>query len=298
MYIDHRFHNDGSKSAAAKGIPLHAAIVSSAKVTLPRHADDEGGYTIDVVTSDLHLSDVRLLINRMYSRRGYGSHHDLCAGVGQTTFVVSAAGSIVGTLTLTVDSEIGLATDATFGAELNSYRRKANARVCELTRFAFDVDQPSKRLLAALFHVIFVYGQCRYGCTDLFIEVARRHRRFYETMLGFARVCDLKINDSVGVPSQLMRLRVADIRRNIDEHRRASSGTSGRSLYPFFFSEEEETRICLTLAPMINSGCLSSVASRGDYESSTAEVLPNASRGSLGFWLAPDIWPLTSSREI
>ncbi|QJU59497.1 acetyltransferase [Sphingomonas sp. AP4-R1] len=223
------------------------------EVILPGLSDDGEDVVISMITSEEQRDDASALLNRMYEWRGYGSHHRLSKGVTQTSFSVSCAGATIGTLTLTVDSEAGLTTDTTFQAELDTYRRMPGARICELTRFAFDAPSSSKRILAALFHVIFIYGQRKYGCTDLFIEVAQRHRRFYEAMLGFERVCALKTNDNVGVPSQLMRLNVADIQSHIEAHAGSADPASSRSLYSNFLPKEEANRVYAELADAIHA---------------------------------------------
>jgi len=159
------------------------------------------------------------------------------------TFVASVGNETVGTITLGVDSPSGLAADAIFRDEINTFRRVPGAKVCELTKLAFDSASPAKPLLAALFHIVFIYGQRHYDCTDLFIEVNPRHVRFYETMLGFKRIGNVKTNESVSAPAQLMWLKVSDIRAQIDEHAGQTKGPSSRSLYPFFFSKREENGI-------------------------------------------------------
>ena len=99
-----------------------------------------------------------------------------------------------------------------------------------------------------------------YDCTDLFIEVNPRHRRYYEVMLGFRRIGGPRTNDAVGAPAQLMWLNVADIRRHIDRAA-GESCNQARSLYPHFFSAREEQGIYGRLAgakedcsPVIASG--------------------------------------------
>jgi hypothetical protein len=86
------------------------------------------------------------------------------------------------------------------------------------TTLASDAEMPSKPLLASLFRIVLIYGQRRHRCTGLFIEVNPRHRRFYEAMLGFQAIADLKNNESVGAPSQLIWLKVSEIRPRIDQH--------------------------------------------------------------------------------
>jgi len=188
-------------------------------------------------------SSARMLINRMYSWRGYGDFHEIPFSDLHSTFTASHGDQLLGTITLGVDSAAGLAADDIFREEIDVFRAVPGAKVCELTKLAFDAEVPSKPLLAALFHVVFIFGRRRHGCTDLFIEVNPRHRRFYEAMLGFRAVGCLKTNASVGAPAQLMWLEVANIRTQIDHHTQRRELSGSRSLYPFFFSPKEEAGI-------------------------------------------------------
>jgi hypothetical protein len=146
-----------------------------------------------------------------------------------------------------VDSAAGLAADETFKDELDRFRSAPGTRLCELSKFAFDTSTPARPRLGALFHIVFIYGSMHYDCTDLFIEVNPRHRRFYETMLGFTCVGTPRTNESVDAPSQLMWLNVGAIRRLIDKHV-AAGPRATRSLYAHFFSPKEEQGIYGRLA--------------------------------------------------
>lgn len=200
--------------------------------------------SITVRLADDHSArnGARMLVNRMYSWRGYGDCHVIPIAPTHETFTASDDETTVGTITLAIDSPAGLAADKIFRDEIDVFRRVPGAKVCELTKLAFDAEVPSKPLLASLFHIVFIYGQRRHRCTDLFIEVNPRHRRFYEAMLGFQPIGELKTNDSVGAPSQLMWLQVSKIRNHIDRHARRP-GIVARSLYQFFFSPREEDGI-------------------------------------------------------
>lgn len=213
----------------------------------------QGGESVDSMTIRLADCDgqrnrANMLLNRMYSWRGYGSH-ELSAGANCVTFTATSDEDVIGTLTLTVDSPAGLAVDRTFKEEIDVFRNAPGAKLCELTKFAFDTSTPARPRLAALFHIIFIYGSMHYDCTDLFIEVNPRHCRFYEVMLGFQSVGEPKINESVNAPSHLMWLNVAAIRRLIDEHA-GRPNAAERSLYPYFFSRKEEEGIYGRLVSM------------------------------------------------
>ncbi len=209
------------------------------------HRNEECGdrpVTIRVADSDGQRSTANMLINRKYDQRGYGNNHKVPTLLNCVTFTATSEDNLIGTLSLTVDSAAGLAADKTFKEELDEARKEKGVRICELTRFAFDTSEPSMKLLASLFHIIFIYGTCKFGGTDLYIEVNPRHRRFYEAMLGFKRVGQLRTNEAVGAPSQLLWLRAVDIRRKIDEHA-GKPIENIRSLYPYFFSKKEELGI-------------------------------------------------------
>lgn len=197
--------------------------------------------TVRLANTDGQRSAANMLLSRMYSWRGYGRNHSVQGSPNCVTFTAASKGEVVGTLTLRVDSAAGLASDAIFREELAPFRAAPGAKLCELTKFAFDRSASSQRHLAALFHLVFIYGSRQFACTDLFIEVNPRHCRYYEVLLGFVRVGDLKTNLSVDAPSQLMWLNVGAIRRLIDQHTAdRSSSTAQRSLYQHFFSRDEE----------------------------------------------------------
>lgn len=201
------------------------------------------------VTSDIeHLLAACHLINDRYAWRGYGSTHSIPVDAQHTTFTAEVDQVVVGTITLAIDSKFGLSIDSTFYDEANRARQAPGAQICELTKLAFDPSIRSREVMARLFHLVFIYGTGISECTDLFIEVNPRHTCFYEKMLGFERVGRVETNSSVNAPSQLMHLKVDTIRRSIREQAGCLDLTSNRSLYPFFFSPLEESKIRCSLA--------------------------------------------------
>src|SRR5436190_455773 len=79
-------------------------------------------------------------------------------------------------------------------------------RVCEFTKLAMDSVVRSKRVLAALFHVSYIYGHLLMRYDNLLIEVNPRHVRYYERMLGFRALGEPRQNLRVGAPAVLMSL--------------------------------------------------------------------------------------------
>ncbi|WP_197075415.1 N-acyl amino acid synthase FeeM domain-containing protein [Sphingomonas sp. Ag1] len=236
MFLD-AFRIDGSVRHDQITVSLPQKC-GSGGVSIP--CAEEGQITVRLADTKGQRNAATLLLNRMYAWRGYGDHHAISDKPTHTTFTASNAREMLGTITLAVDSAGGLGVDKLFKEEVDQFRSVPGTRVCELTRFAFDTNKPSKPMLATLFHLIFIYGQRVFACTDLFIEVNPRHVRFYEIMLGFTRVGDLKMNDAVSAPSQLLWLSVSDIRRRVDNHKNSNDARSRRSLYAYFFSPKEE----------------------------------------------------------
>jgi hypothetical protein len=203
--------------------------------------------TIRLASNDWERDRANALLKRKYSWRGYQTKSELCTSPHSVTFTASTDEEVIGTLTLTVDAGEGLASDRTFKDELDRFRSAPGARLCELTRFAFDTSLPAKPRLAALFHVIFIYASMHHDSTDLLIEVNPRHGRFYQTMLGFTPIGLPRLNTAVNAPSQLMWLNIGDVRRLINRYA-GDERSVGRTLYASFFSPEEEEAIRNRLA--------------------------------------------------
>lgn len=223
----------------------HARGMDSA--TIPDDADDlvieQKNFRIRLADTESGRNSASMLINKMYAWRGYGSAHQVKASPSRITLTASDREKVIGTVTLGIDSEEGLLADEIFKPEIDM-RRNAGGKVCELTKLAFDPDIRSKFALASLFHIVFIYGRRMHDCTDVFIEVNPRHRRFYETMLGFKRQCETRTNPRVNAPAVLLWVDIG----YVEEQIRKYGGTSDnpdttRSLYPYFFSPREEAGI-------------------------------------------------------
>jgi len=204
---------------------------------------EQKDFRIRLADTESGRNSASMLINKMYAWRGYGSTHQVKANPSRITLTASTQEQVIGTVTLGIDSEEGLLADEIFKPELDA-RRRAGAKLCELTKLAFDPDIRSKFALASLFHIVFIYGRRMHGCTELFIEVNPRHRRFYETMLGFKRQCETRMNPRVNAPAVLLWLDIAYVEEQIQKHGGSSDHPgANRSLYPYFFSPREEEGI-------------------------------------------------------
>lgn len=230
-----------NESSESRDLPVFEAEGSS----------DIRTVTIDKKTFGIRLADteegrnsVSLLVKKMYAWRGYTTSPQAPEEhPNRITLQAAEKGNVIGTVTLGIDSEIGVMADEVFKAEIDVFRQRG-AKVCEITKLAFDHTVRSKMALAALFHTLFIYARHLHHCTDAFIEINPRHRRFYEHMLGFKRLSDLKENPRVKAPAYLLWVNLDFMEQQIQSLGGTSEhpGTQ-RSLYPFFFSPREEKGI-------------------------------------------------------
>ena len=216
---------------------------------------DDDSYGIRLTDTSDGRNTASMLINRMYAWRGYTGDHQPSSDPNRITLTATDKGDVVGTLSIGIDSEVGLMADEIFRDELDAHRARG-AKLCEFTKFAFDPSVRSKTALANVFHLAVIYARDMHGCTDIVIEVNPRHRRFYERMLGFRKEGELKVNPRVDAPAYLLRVNLAFVTEQIalfGGSYAAEGETEERSFYPYFFSPREERGIINRLLRMDES---------------------------------------------
>jgi len=216
---------------------------------------DDDSYGIRLTDTSDGRNTASMLINRMYAWRGYSGNHQPSSDPNRITLTATDKGDVVGTLSIGIDSEVGLMADEIFKDELDAHRGRG-AKLCEFTKFAFDPSVRSKTALANVFHLAVIYARDMHGCTDIVIEVNPRHRRFYERMLGFRKEGELKVNPRVDAPAYLLRVNLAFVTEQIERFGgswAADGETEERSFYPYFFSPREERGIINRLLRMDES---------------------------------------------
>lgn len=216
---------------------------------------DDDSYGIRLTDTSDGRNTASMLINRMYAWRGYSGDHKPTDDPNRITLTATDKGDVVGTLSIGIDSEVGLMADEIFKDELDAHRQRG-AKLCEFTKFAFDPSVRSKAALANVFHLAVIYARDMHGCTDIVIEVNPRHRRFYERMLGFRKEGQLKINPRVDAPAYLLRVNLQFVTEQIARFGgtwAADGETEERSFYPYFFSPREERGIINRLLRMDES---------------------------------------------
>lgn len=210
----------------------------------------ESKFGIRSANIEEHRNNASMLINKMYSWRDYGGNHSIRKEPNKITLTATNyEGETVGTVSLGIDSEIGLLVDQIFKDQIDIYRKKG--KVCEIIKLAVDISgQKSKEVLASLFHVTFLYARDIHKCNEIFIEVNPRHKRFYESMLGFETVCEIRDNPRVNAPAVLMRINMEHATEQIKKHSEEKLNEKTRSFFSYFFSEEEELGIINRLKNM------------------------------------------------
>ena len=221
---------------------------------IPDSPVDRKTFRIRLADTDEGRNSANMLVDRMYSWRGYATSHQTLASPNLLTLIAAENHSAVGTISVSFDSPAGILADVTYKDEIDIFR-SGGSRICEFTKLAFDPDVHSKLVLASVFHVAFIYAWHIRNCTDLFVEVNPRHRRFYERMLGFKRHGQTKNNPRVNAPSVLLRL---DLGYAEDQIRKLGGSSnhpgSAKSLYPYFFSHHEEEGIAHRLLDLDRDG--------------------------------------------
>ena len=207
---------------------------------------EQQNFKIRLAHSDERVNNASLLVQRMYSKKGYDVP-GMKKMPDRITLMASQNDIVVGTITLGVDSGNGLLADENYKAEVDKLRAE-NRRVCELTKFAVDQTRGSKRVLAALFHIAYIYGRVLQKQTDVVIEVTPKHAPFYRRMLGFEQMGEERLNSRVNTMGVLLRLEIEYVDRQIERLGGKTEQALGeRSLYPYFFSKADEAGIAQRL---------------------------------------------------
>ena len=201
-------------------------------------------FKIRTASSSGERSSASILIKRMYATRGYNAPALPAFQQSNVVTLMATEGDVtIGTLSVGFDSPYGLLADDLFREEIDELRM-CGRRVCEFTKLAMDQVVKSKRVLAYLFHTAYIWAHRLRGYDDLLIEVNPRHVRYYEKMLGFTVMGPERLNGRVNAPAVLLRLNLDDAQAQIAMFGgKPNLAATERSLYPYFFSIQQEAGI-------------------------------------------------------
>jgi hypothetical protein len=200
-------------------------------------------FKVRLANSDGHRMSTSFLVQQRYAWRGYEVGRIPGVLPNRVTFSAFDNDEAIATISVGLDSDLGLFVDKLYSAEVNLIRAQKR-KICEFTKLAIDGGVRSKPVLAALFHIAYIFARRLNHCTDLLVEVNPRHVLFYKRMLGFSDLGPERLDPRVGAVAVLLRLDLRFAQQQIAQlggHVELAGGI--RSLYPYFFSGHEEVRI-------------------------------------------------------
>lgn len=150
---------------------------------------------------------------------------------------------VVGTLTLILDSPLGLPLESVCTEQVNALRSKG-ARLAELVALAVDPEFRRSNVMMYLYKLAFAYARLK-GVTDLCCAVTRHHVEFYRQVLLFEPIGHLKPYD-LGNQMEVQG-HVLNIKKGFERSREMYSEDSFEAnLHDFFFAAHPE--------PLANEG--------------------------------------------
>ena len=199
-------------------------------------------FKVRLATTEDRRKSASLLIEKMYSWRGYEAD-TLGQDPNKITLVAYQEDRVVGTLTLGLDSPSGMVVDQLYKTEADQLRAEGR-NICDVTKLAIDQDIKSKDVLGALFHLSVIYGRNIHNATDFLIEVNPRHAQFYKRMIGFVPFGEEKLCPRVNAPAVLLKLDLDYANQQVLSYGGQGASAQGvRSIYPYWFSKEDELGI-------------------------------------------------------
>jgi hypothetical protein len=240
--VEEGLGGDTIASIAQTPVPIHLCVEDPDARQLQREPAGKR-FKLRLADTDDRRNSANCLVQRRYAWRNYKLGETRSSDPNRIALAAHGHNGIVGTVSVGLDVGAGLFVDDLYSDEANALRRDGR-RLCEFTKLAIDNDIRSRPLLAALFHLAFIYARRMYYCTDLLIEVNPRHVSFYRRMLGFQQLGLQRFNARVAAPAVLMGLCLAHAEAQIQHYGgHPQLYSTVRSLYPYAFSRHEEVGI-------------------------------------------------------
>ena len=153
------------------------------------------------------------LVFRNYVERGYWRNdetelrrNEYLRLPTRHVMVVADGAQIIGTLSLILDSPLGIPADS-FQPQAVAALRRDGAALAEISAFAFAKDRPHQHTLLHFLMAFLARYSYYYAEVDRLVAVCTpRHARFYEQYYGFRRVDATARYDYVGVEAQMLTL--------------------------------------------------------------------------------------------
>lgn len=238
--------------------PLRFRSLTLTEADIPALDDPsaiEGAFKIRVARHTGAHRDAGALVERQYSGRGYTIPSGVKRDPSLVTFLAYDEGLVVGTVSVGLDSEHGLAADELYAQEIDALRA-TGFRMCEFTRLAVDRTAASKPVLAGLFHTAYLYASVIRLYTHAVIEVNPRHVSYYGTALGFTPIGPQRMNTRVNAPAVLLYAPFAAIAQGLAlfAGKKQHGPGASRSLFVYGFPPQEEAGVLKRLRDLVAGG--------------------------------------------
>lgn len=212
------------------------------------HITREDQFKIRLAHNEDRSRDAKFFVEKRYGEVGYhgaggAEGHAINTCPDSITLATYHGDQVIGTMTLGFDVGHGLVADQLYKPEIDLIRARGGS-VAEITKFALDTKMTSKRFLASMFNVSYIYLRKLWRYSDVVIEVNPSHVAFYKRMLNFQEAGPERMCPRVHAPAILLHLDMDKTERHVMEvagqHELAKQD---RTLYPYFFPPTEEQRI-------------------------------------------------------
>ncbi|MFZ6734268.1 N-acyl amino acid synthase FeeM domain-containing protein [Undibacterium sp. Ji42W] len=207
------------------------------------------GFKVKLVNSMNDRESINMLVNQRFSSRGY-AHPEKSRAMNVLSLQATIENRIVGTLSVQFDSGDGLPLDKLYQFELDSLRRRG-AKLCQFTKLAIEKEVKSRSVLASLFHIAEIWALRVRSYNYICIEVNPRHVAFYQRMLKFTVLSDVRDNQQIQAPSVLLGIDLNYVASLVAQFGgKPELADTERSFYPYLFSPEEEVNLAARLHGM------------------------------------------------
>jgi hypothetical protein len=169
-----------------------------------------------------------------------------------TTFIGKKSQRVVSTMTVFQDSGLGLPMDAIYKRETDTLRARGR-KIVEAGSLANhpDIPKTDQSVLMHVFKTMFHYCRDYLNVDDLVIAVNPKHRWFYEHVLLYEQIGDMKPYEYVNnAPAQAYRLDLRTLETRYREVYRDKP--IEKNLYRFFFRDKST---CISLPEANRSIC-------------------------------------------
>jgi len=113
-------------------------------------------------------------------------------------------------------------------------RAKHGRNICEITSFALSKARRSRRVIAGLLHVTYLYARQAKHMEGMLAITRSHHVGVYENMLGFKKIAEKNNQVLVFIPFDVMRMKVRQFGGKPDLEQ------SSAGIYKFFFPAKDE----------------------------------------------------------